>query len=321
MRVLITGMGGELGTRVANLLEADPVVDEVVGVDSDPPRRRLRRAEFHRVDPRNRRRLVDLVREVEPTALVHVGVYEPNARTGPTSAAARTEAGAIAALGAAATCPTLDRIVVRSGVEVYGRRRGAPTLPDERVVPDPTTPFGRSLLHVERVAAYAGEAAGVPVTSLRFAPIVGSHLASPLGRYLRLPAVPVSLVSDLPFSLVHLDDAAAAIVAALTTGYDGPLNVVGSGAVTPFQAARVGGRVPLPVAGPAWLLAKIGAELFGAPLPDHVRELLVRGRGADASLAEEVLDVVPAWSTAEVVKELYEWAPVAYLPAIEADAA
>jgi UDP-glucose 4-epimerase len=313
MRALITGMGGELGTRVANLLESDLAVDEIVGVDSDPPRRRLHRAEFHRVDPRNRRRFVDVVRDVDPTVVVHLGIYEPNARTGPTSAVARTEAGTIAALGAAASCPSLRSIVVRSGVEVYGRRRGAPLCPDERVVPDPTSPFGRSLLHVERVAAAAGEAAGVPVAALRFAPVVGSHLASPLGRYLRLPVVPVSALSDLPFSLVHLDDAAAAIVAAVHARHDGPLNVVGSGAVTPFQAARMGGRVPVPVVGPGWLAAKVAAEVLGSPLPDHVRELLLRGRGADGTRARELLDVAPAWTTAEVVKELYEWAPVAYL--------
>ena len=56
-RVLITGMGGELGTRVAQLIEQRPWAGEVVGVDFVPPRRRLRRAEFHRIDPRDRDRL------------------------------------------------------------------------------------------------------------------------------------------------------------------------------------------------------------------------------------------------------------------------
>ena len=57
MRVLVTGMGGELGTRVAQLLEQRPWADEIVGVDFVPPRRRLRRAEFRRIDPRDRDRL------------------------------------------------------------------------------------------------------------------------------------------------------------------------------------------------------------------------------------------------------------------------
>ena len=42
MRVLITGLGGELGTRVAALLEDRDDVDAIFGLDGYPPRRWLR---------------------------------------------------------------------------------------------------------------------------------------------------------------------------------------------------------------------------------------------------------------------------------------
>lgn len=312
-RVLITGMGGELGTRVATMLEHRPDVAEVSGVDTDPPRSRLHSADFHRIDPRDRKRLVDFVRSFEPTVLLHLAVYEPNARFQPRSAHERTVAMAIAVLGAAAHCPSLEHIVLRSGTEVYGRRRGMPTRPDETVPPEPTTPFGRSLLHAERLAAHASEVAGAPLTTLRLAPIVGPHVPSPLGRYLRLPVVPVGALSELPFAVCHQEDAADAIVAAVTARHDGPLNVAGDGAVTASQAARIGGRIPLPMMGPAWRAARVGAELLGAPLPDHVHELLVRGRVAECTQAAEVLGTRPAWSTPDVVKDLYDWAPVTYV--------
>lgn len=311
-------MGGELGTRVVNLLEERDDVSAIAGLDADPPRRRIRRTDFHRVDPRDRARAATVVADFAPTAVVHLGVYEPNARAGPTSARHRTAAGADSVLGAAASAGALDRIVVRSGLEVYGRRRGAATRPDESVAPSPSSPFGRSLLQVEEVAVAAGRRAGVPVTCLRFAPLVGPHFPSPLGRYLRLPVVPVSALSDLPFSLLHQEDAAIATVAALDASHDGALNVVGGGAVTASQAARLGGRLPLPIAGPAWSVAKVATELLGAPLPDHTRELLVRGRTADGAEAARALGVAPAFSTLEVVKELYEWAAVLYLPVPEA---
>ena len=57
-KILVTGMGGELGTRVAQLLEQKTWATEIVGVDFVPPRRRLRRAEFRRIDPRDRDKLV-----------------------------------------------------------------------------------------------------------------------------------------------------------------------------------------------------------------------------------------------------------------------
>lgn len=318
MRVFVTGMGGELGTRVVGLLEAAPWVDEVTGVDREPPRRHLRRAGFRLVEPLDRRRMVAALRDAAPTALVHCGVYEPNARSGPRAAAARTEAAAVAALGAAADCRAMARIVVRSGIEVYGRRRWSPTRPDESAATDPTTAFGRSLAAVERVAVDAGRAAGCPVALVRLAPVVGPHVPSPLGRYLRLPVVPVSAAADPPFSLLHQEDAATALVAALERSADGPVNVVAPGAVTASQAARLGGRLPVPVGGPMWRAARALAEVAGAPVPDHVHELLVRGRTADGGRAGDVLGVVPSHSTPEVVKALYEWATVSYLRAADA---
>lgn len=312
-RVLVSGMGGELGSRVAALLEQEPWVGDIEGIDVDPPRRRLRRAGFHRVEPGDRRRTVGLVRQFDPEVIVHLGVYEPNARAAPARAAALTSAASLHVLGGAVECPSLQAVVVRSGIEVYGRRRGAVTRPDETTPPEPTSGFGRMLLHVEDLARRAGEAAGVPVTLVRLGPVVGPHVPSPLGRVLRLPAVPVSLLADPAFSLTHVEDAAAALVAAAARRWDGPVNVVSTGAVTTTQAVRLGGRVPVPLVGPEWSVAAAVAALVGAPVPDHVLELLHRGRTADCSLAAHALGFTPAWSTPEVVRHLYQWASVVHL--------
>ena len=59
-----------------------------------------------------------IVRDFEPTAVVHLGVYEPNARCGPGLARELTHHCTVNALGAAAESPNLDRIVVRSGIEI-----------------------------------------------------------------------------------------------------------------------------------------------------------------------------------------------------------
>ncbi len=320
-RVFITGMGGELGTRVAALLEADTSVDVVVGSGISPPRRRLSRATFHLVDPRNRIRLAALVHEVAPHVIVHLGVYEPHSRSAPPTALERTAAGSVTALGAAAETGALQRIVVRSGTEVYGRRRGSPLLPDESTPPQPTTEYGWSLLHVERTAEAVARDLDVPCTAVRHAPLLGPHVPSPLGRLLRLPAVPFHALADLPFSLVSLEDAARAVVAAVLRGPDGPVNVVGPGAVTAFQAIRMGNRIPVPVAGPGWLAARALAEVAGSPVPDHVVELLRRGRCADGSSTLSLLDVDPKDTTQGIVASLFDWAEVTYLDVIDGEAA
>lgn len=321
MRVLITGMGGELGTRVAMLLEGERRIDDIAGIDADPPRRRLRRSEFRRIDPRDGHRTEAAVRAFRPTALIHLGVYEPDARSAPRSAAARTANGTSTALRAAAESH-LEAVVVRSGIEVYGRRRGSALVPDESVHPAPTSAFGRTLLDVERAtAAVAHSRDPVATAVLRFAPVVGPHVPSPLGRYLRLPVVGFSAVADPTFSLLHQEDAARAVVHALLCRANGTWNVVGGGATTAAQAARLGGRAPVPVAGGAWAVTRLAASLAGAPIPDHVLELLRRGRTANGGKIEDDLGYRPERSTAEVVRELYDWAPVTHLHAARGDAA
>jgi hypothetical protein len=73
----------------------------------------------------------------------------------------------------------------------------------------------------------------------------------------------------------------------------------------------MGRRVPLPVFGPGWWGAAALAELQGAPLPPHARELLVRGCTADGALARSVLGIDPR-PTHDVVTQLYRWDTVAH---------
>jgi UDP-glucose 4-epimerase len=216
-------------------------------------------------------------------------------------------------LDAAVDGGNLRHIVMRSGIEVYGRGHGAHEFPDESVPPAPSTPWGESLLHAEVQARETGRRIGATVTRLRFAPMVGPHFPSPLGRLLRLPVVPFS-PRDPSFSVVHQEDAAAAIVAATHRPYDGPINVVAPGGVTVSLAATLGRRVGIPVLGPFWRSTRLAAELVGAPIPAHIQELLLRGAVVDGRRAGDLLGVKPRHSTHEVIERLFEWSEVTYLP-------
>lgn len=315
MRVLVTGMGGHLGTRVAQLLEARPEVEAVAGFDFVPPRRRLVRAVFKRIDPRDRDRLIGFVREFAPTAVAHFGVYEPAARMGVRASTEASEECTVNALGAAVRAGALDRVVVRSGLEVYGRGGGRPEVPDEHAPLGPTTPYGRICLDVEAHAAGLSRRHGIPVAALRLAPVSGSRAPSPIGRLLRLPAVPVPAFADPPFQLLHTDDAARAMVAALVRGAEGAFNVVGPGAASPWQAVRLGGRIPVPFVGPGWVVATRVAEVAGSPVPPHVLELIRLGCVADGGRAVSELDLPDLIPTQDVVTDLYAWASVTALPA------
>ena len=305
-------MGGELGSLVAKQLEAESWVDTIVGLDLEPPRRRLRRATFHLVEPHDRRRTAALVSATDPTIILHAGVYEPGARANSGGAAHRSADSAAAIFGQVPTLASLRGIVVRSGIEVYGRAPSSPPVPDESAPSDPSSTFGRILAEVEERAVVAGRAASVPVALVRLAPVIGPHVPSPLGRLLRLPVVPFDPFRSAEFGVVHLDDAAAALVAAARLALDGAVNVIGSGTVSPWRAARLGGRAAIPVVGPGWWPARHAAHLLGAPMPDHVVELLTRGRRADGSQAE-ALGLAPQRSTVDAVRALYAWESVTHV--------
>ena len=317
MRLLIVGMGGHLGTAVAQRFDRDPKV-AMLGIDIEPPRRLLRRAEFSLVvDPTAARAAHDIARRIadfSPTHVAHFGVYEPHARANPRAAHARSVAMTKALCDGMAEVSSVEAIVFRSGIEVYGRQRGTALSPDELVDPVPTSGFGRTLWELEQVMAHLGRARGIAVARLRFAPVAGPHTPSPLTRYLRLPfVVPVGAIPDPPFSLLHIDDAADATLAAVERRFDGAVNVVGPGAVTASQAVRLGGRIPLPTIGPGWLFARLAAASLGSPLPDHVIELFTRGRTADGALARSVLGQTPTHGTSDIVRDMYHWSPVTYL--------
>ncbi|MFZ4516013.1 MAG: NAD-dependent epimerase/dehydratase family protein [Acidimicrobiia bacterium] len=310
MRVLVTGMGGEIGTRVAQLLEARTEVTDILGIDFVPPRRRLQRAVFKRIDPREREKVVATVLDFAPQAVAHAAVYEPAARMSAHLAGVRTEAAAVAALGAAARAGALERVAIRSALDVYGRGPRHPRVPDERSIVAPTTPWGRSCVAVEALATELARRHGFSLAALRLAPMVGPHLPSPLGRVLRLPTVPVPTFSDPSFSLISLTDSAQAFVLTLLSGFEGPVNIVAPGSITPWQAARFGGRVPLPIIGPAWRLARAGAEFLGAPIPPHVLETLRLGRSGDATRMQQELGLTIEKSARDICAELFDWAAV-----------
>jgi UDP-glucose 4-epimerase len=310
VRVLVTGMGGELGTRVAQLIETREWAGDIIGVDFVPPRRRLRRAEFRRLDPRDEDRLAAFVTDYAPQVIAHFGVYEPASRMTPASARERTERCTTATLNAAESTGALEYVVLRSGLEVYGPPTARVSVPDEDAVPAPTSPYGRSLLAVEGAAKGLNLRTGIPVGALRYAPVLGSHVPSPLGRLLRLPLVPVSAIADPPFSLLHPDDAANAMVEAIDRRLDGPCNVVGPGAATPWQAARLGGRLPFPVWPGFWPLVGRASEVAGAALAPHVVDVIRHGCTADGSRARDELGLTRLTPTQDVLREVFDWADV-----------
>jgi len=313
-RVLVTGMGGQLGSLVAAELEKESWVGTIVGIDADPPRRRLSRSSFHLIEPSDAARTRDVIEKLDPHVLIHLAVWEPDARVSPPLAERHTREAASSIFSAARECPSLQHVVLRSGIEVYGRGGHRVDVPDETASTAPTSQYGRMLVQVERSAGDAFSTTGDDVTALRLAPVIGPHIPSPLGRLLRLPFVPFNVLKPPMFTVLHEADAARAFVLAAQRTIGQPINVVADGEISGFSAVRRSRHIPLPLFGPEWTITRRVAHVFGAPVPEHVMEVLHNGRRATSERCGQLLGWEPAHSTTDVIDSLFTWEGVVRLP-------
>lgn len=308
-------MGGELGSLVASLVEASDWAGDILGFDVDPPRRLLRRSRFVRVAPHERDRIADLIETFNPHVILHVGVWEPHARLATDDAREFTEVVAKAVFDAAHQAESLETAVVRSGIEIYGAATHSPGIAVETTPIAPDTVYGHMCALIESQAVELRTARGVNVCTLRLAPVLGAHVPSPLGRILRLPVVPYHGARNPVFCVVEDRDAANAFIQAADRDADGTVNIVANGAISMLRATTVGKRVPFPTFGPGWSIARAVASAAGAPVPDHVADLISHGRLAASNEAAHLLRFAPAHSTTEVIEHLYMWPSVERIPA------
>ena len=172
------------------------------------------------------------------------------------------------------------------------------------------------LAGIERTAAAIGRRVGVSVGAIRMGTVLGPHVPSPLGRVLRMPAVPFSVLADPPFAVVEDVVVARAFVAAARRRLAEPVNVVANGAITALQAARRGRRIPVPLVGPDWVVgqgdqpAARGAD----PRPRRSRRCTAAGSPTTARM-DELLGFRSPTTTMDVIGALYEWPTVVRTPA------
>lgn len=311
---MVTGMGGELGSLVASLLESESWVGEIEGLDTSPPRRRLKRSTFHLVDPSDRSRIAEIISTFNPHVIIHLAIWEPHARLNTRAAEIHSAQLAQGVIDAANENPALESLVIRSGVEVYGIHGHWPRLPDEQSPLDPGSTFGHMLVGLEQRASAVAKARGISIAKLRLGTVIGPHVPSPLGRLLRLPAVPFNPLGNPQFSVIGDHDAAMAIIAAAQHQAHGVANISAHGSISVSAAANVGHRLALPVIGPAWWLTRTISSIAGAPVPDHVSELLQHGRGALCSASTELFGFTPRLTTSEVISRLYAWPSIVRVP-------
>jgi UDP-glucose 4-epimerase len=299
--VLVTGVARYLGGRLAQVLQADPSVERVIGVDVVPPTADLGAAEFVRADIRNPI-ISKVISSASVDTVVHMSVLaQPGRAGGRTIMKEVNVIGTMQLLAACQKAPSVRKLVVKSSTTVYGASPKDPAMFTEDMEPRslPRSGFAKDSVEVEGyVRGFARRRPDADVTVLRFANFLGDKMETPMSAYFELPLIPTVLGFDPRLQFMHPDDGLDCLRLCTVEQRPGTFNVAGDGVLTLSQAIRKTGRPRLPL--PSALVSSVGGLVRRANVVDFSPEqlrFLTYGRGVDTTRMREVLRFRPSYST------------------------
>jgi UDP-glucose 4-epimerase len=311
--VLVTGVSRFLGSRLAAVLQADPSIERVIGVDTVAPKpdvsRTLGRTEFVRADIRNPL-IAKVIAQAEVDTVVHMNVIATPLKAGGRTAMKEINViGTMQLLAACQKAPSMRKLVVKSTTAIYGSSARDPALFTEDVEPRslPKSGYAKDAVEVEGyVRGFGRRRPDVTLTLLRFTNFTGPTIDSALARYFSLPVVPTVLGFDPRVQLCHEDDGIEVLRRATVEDHPGIFNVGGEGVLLLSQAVRRIGRPSFPVPSPA--VSLVAGAFRRAGLVDFSPEqmrYLQHGRVADVSRLARRFGYAPR-STADAFEDFAE---------------
>ena len=301
-RVLVTGAANRLGTVLAKELLADPHTELVVALDTRTPEIP---ADDRCVHLEADLRAPELPRLLAPhriDALIHNDVLQfPEPGRSARMLHDTNVVGTIQLLAAAEAQPDLRTVVLRSSAAIYGAEPNAPAFFTEDMASrfPLRTRWQRDVSEVEKlVAGFARRRPEVACSVLRFQPILGRTLDTPIMRLIGSPLVPTWMGFDPMVQVVHGDDAIEAMIIALRRALRGAINVAAPDTVSLSRVLRRLGKtaVPLPP-GTFGPILDLAARLGLPRMDSDTARFLRYGRGVDVTRMREELGFEPALSS------------------------
>jgi UDP-glucose 4-epimerase len=300
-RILVTGAASWLGGQVVQRLE-HRAGTEVIATDRTAPSVPFAASSMMlSTDPLD---LAQVVMDTAPDVVVDLRASGDEADRLPDGGAVGLDTQALAA--AVVRTQSVRRVVVQSDTALYGWGPRSPSvIREESETGGERTPYGRMLEDAERCFAEAAAERDLDVVILRLAPIVGSSIANPLSRYLRLPVVPTLLGFDPRLQLLHEADAVRLLEHAAISSGSGTCNVAAQGQLYLSRALRLGGRVAKPLFGRGFDAAMAAMRRAGLVMPRHVQLLVRHGRVTDIGRMGHLLDIESRRDCREAVLALH----------------
>ena len=241
--VLITGICGRLGRRVARLLHRER---RVIGIDRRPFIGKPKDIVHHQVDIR-RKKTKDIFRQERPAAVVHLGVmHDPRMSE---SEHHIWNVAAFQRLLDDVVQYEVPKLIVLSSANVYGPRPDNPQFLDEDAPLLGAATFStiRDLVELDMLTqSFFWKRPETQTVIFRPVHILGSVKNAP-SNYLRQSVVPTLMGYDPMIQVIHMDDVIAAILQALRSNARGVFNLAGPPPAPVSRIVEHAGRPRLPV--------------------------------------------------------------------------
>lgn len=247
--VVVTGVGGSLGQRVARLLADRADVDRIIGIDMVDPAFAHPKLEFRVIDLSVPGGSGSQLREAFEgvDGVLHLAWRTPDQRDRPSDVAAAAAANRTSlsrVLQTAADCRVPSFLFVSSAT-VYGAwlDNKVPLTEDTPLRPNPEFGFAVAKAEAERVVSeWSGANPGADVVVLRPAVTLGSP-GRPLYQALGATRAPRAGDGSRPVQYLHVDDLASAVVLAWDRRLRGVYNVAPDAGVAEDEARALAGGV------------------------------------------------------------------------------
>lgn len=308
MRIVVTGVAGSVGSRVAKRLTPDDSL-AIVGIDRvGAGSREL--AGYHLGDLRTFD--LDEVFEGADTIVHLASAYGRNEFVD----ASRHDTRAARLTLDAAARAGVGQFVLLSSAMVYGARPENPIpLTESAKVQPGGLAFAENKATIERLANEWRESTGAKLTVLRPSTAVASGGSSWVAKSMQL-AAGLGSDSDPPLQFLHLDDLAHAVEVLVRTQSAGVFNVAPDGWVRAEEVRSLSGRAPrLPI--PSAVANEIvrfswnrGIVATPPGIMDYATEPWVVSNDRLKALGWE-----PSWSNVEAYVESFDPRPWAMLNA------
>lgn len=258
--VAVTGVSGWVGRSLLGLLERDPSVDCIVGIDTVEIPIRTAKLEFHTFDVRDR----DLAKMIEGCdVLVHLAFCVDPMRD--EELMHDVNVGAFRNVLDAAAAAGVEQVVYASSAFAYGAHPDNPVPIDEDQPLRPNTSFPYASHKAETEAlldAWQRVHPDIAVTVLRFAMLLGPHVDNFMTRRFESSFSVAIAGHRPPLQVLHEDDAADAVAWFVSHSHAGAFNIAAEGSVDHETAlATIGARevsVPADIVFP---LADVASKL------------------------------------------------------------